>query len=134
MLKANIKVAMLAALALILPFAAGIVHAAETGKPAIAKPPALNKPPELTKPMSDATSGKKKATETPDEQIVPAPTIDTNNDGKPDSWDRDGNGLVDAWDTNNDNKPDLFDENGDGKPDDAKAPSANPEGEGEIRN
>jgi hypothetical protein len=128
MLKANIKVAMLAALALILPFAAGIVHAAETGKPALAKPPAL------TKPMPDASAGKIKATEAPGDQTVPAPTIDSNNDGKPDSWDRDGNGLVDAWDTNNDSKPDLFDENGDGKPDDAKAPPANPEGEGENRN
>jgi hypothetical protein len=113
------RVATLAALALILPFAAGIVHAAETPKP--------------SKPMA-AMKDKAKPKAPADEKSVPPPTIDTNNDGKADGWDRDANGLVDAWDTNSDNKPDLFDDNGDGKPDDSKAPPANPEGEGGIRN
>jgi hypothetical protein len=99
MSKTSHKVATLAVMALILPFAIGIVHAAE---------PAPNT----------------------DKQTSP-PTIDTNNDGKADGWDRDANGLVDAWDTNGDKKPDLFDDNGDGKPDDAKAPSDKMEGEGE---
>lgn len=49
---------------------------------------------------------------------VPPPTIDTNEDGKLDAWDRDGNGIPDAWDVNGDGKPDRFDNNGDGKPDD----------------
>ena len=52
------------------------------------------------------------------EGAVPPPTIDSNEDGKPDAWDRDGNGVPDAWDVNGDGKPDLFDDNGDGKPDD----------------
>jgi hypothetical protein len=121
MSRTNIKVAMLAALALILPFAAGIVHAAQNAKPMAAA-------------GKDAAKDKVVPKEAPTEKSVPAPTIDTNADGKADGWDRDGNGLVDAWDTNNDNKPDLFDDNGDGKPDDAKVPPANTEGEGEIRN
>ena len=44
-------------------------------------------------------------------------TIDTNNDGKADAWDRDSNGTADAWDKNGDGKPDKFDDDGDGKPD-----------------
>lgn len=48
---------------------------------------------------------------------VPAPTIDTNKDGKPDAWDRDSNGSPDAWDKDGDNKPDLLDDDGDGRPD-----------------
>lgn len=52
------------------------------------------------------------------EGAVPPPTIDSNEDGKPDAWDRDGNGVPDAWDVNGDGKPDRFDDNGDGKPDD----------------
>jgi hypothetical protein len=48
---------------------------------------------------------------------LPAPTIDTNHDGKADAWDLDANGTADAWDTNADGKPDAFDKNGDGKPD-----------------
>lgn len=52
---------------------------------------------------------------------TPAPTIDTNGDGKPDAWDRDGNGTADAWDTNADGKPDVYDNDGDGKPDPAGA-------------
>ena len=55
------------------------------------------------------------------EGTVPPPTMDTNEDGKADAWDRDGNGVPDAWDINGDGKPDLFDNDGDGKPDD-KAP------------
>ncbi len=81
-------VAWAAALALILPFAFGTVHAAGPAKPA-ASP----------------------------EAPVPPPTIDSNGDGKPDAWDRDGNNKADAWDTNGDAKPDLFDNDGDGKPD-----------------
>lgn len=84
-------VAWAAALALILPFAFGTVHAAEPAKP---EKPSIG-------------------VETP----VPPPTIDSNGDGKPDSWDRDGNSKADAWDTNGDAKPDLFDNDGDGKPD-----------------
>lgn len=57
---------------------------------------------------------------------TPAATIDSNNDGKPDAWDRDSNGTADAWDTNADGKPDAFDENGDGKPD--RAEPAKPQG------
>lgn len=57
---------------------------------------------------------------------VPPPTMDTNEDGKADAWDRDANGIPDAWDTNNDGKPDLMDNDGDGKPDD-KAAKTKPE-------
>lgn len=92
------------ALLFVIPFAAGLVHAAEPAKP-VPKPA----------PMADRA-----ATPTPDKP--PPPTIDTNNDGKADAWDRDANGMPDAWDTNGDGKPDLLDENGDGKPDDKKAP------------
>lgn len=83
-----------AALALILPFALGTVHAAEPVKPA--RPPASAEVP------------------------VPPPTLDSNGDGKPDAWDRDGNGTADAWDSNGDGKPDQFDNDGDGKPDAAR--------------
>ncbi|MGB5077573.1 MAG: hypothetical protein WBO17_08850 [Sphingorhabdus sp.] len=48
---------------------------------------------------------------------LPPPTIDSNQDGKVDAWDRDANGVTDAWDVNGDNKPDQFDNDGDGKPD-----------------
>lgn len=82
-------VAWMAALALILPFAFGAVHAAEPAKPV---------KPEMEKP-------------------IPPPTIDSNGDGKADAWDRDANGKADAWDSNGDGKPDQFDNDGDGKPD-----------------
>lgn len=52
------------------------------------------------------------------ESSVPPPTIDSNEDGKADAWDRDANGTPDAWDVNGDGKPDKFDDDGDGKPDD----------------
>jgi hypothetical protein len=52
------------------------------------------------------------------EGTVPPPTIDSNEDGRPDAWDRDGNGTPDAWDTDGDGKPDKMDDDGDGKPDD----------------
>ena len=58
------------------------------------------------------------------------PTMDTNEDGKADGWDRDANGVPDAWDVNGDAKPDVFDNDGDGKPDDKAAkpkPEAKPE-------
>ena len=63
------------------------------------------------------------------EEAVPAPTIDSNEDGKADAWDRDGNGTPDAWDVNGDGKPDKFDDDGDGKPDDKamKKKDAKPE-------
>ena len=51
------------------------------------------------------------------ESEIPAPTIDTNGDGKADAWDRSGDGKPDAWDTNGDGRPDLLDDNGDGQPD-----------------
>jgi hypothetical protein len=62
------------------------------------------------------------------EKSVPAPTIDTNGDNKPDAWDRDANGVPDAWDVNGDGQPDQVDDNGDGKPDGAvpAAPAAEP--------
>ncbi|NJM51159.1 MAG: hypothetical protein HC843_10025 [Sphingomonadales bacterium] len=59
-----------------------------------------------------------------DDSAIPPPTIDTNEDGKPDAWDRDANGVPDAWDTNEDGKPDLVDNDGDGRPDDGKTPPA----------
>lgn len=90
------RVANALALSLILPFAAGTVHAAEPSKAA------------------------GQSAETPVEKAVPPPTIDTDKDGKADAWDRDANGIPDAWDVNGDGKPDLFDDNGDGKPDDKK--------------
>jgi hypothetical protein len=98
------QIAAAVALLFVLPFAAGLVHAAEPTKPA-AKPA----------PMAEKT-----AAPAPDKP--PPPTIDTNNDGKADAWDRDANGMPDAWDVNGDGKPDLLDQNGDGKPDDSKAP------------
>jgi hypothetical protein len=58
------------------------------------------------------------------ESTVPAPTIDTNSDGKPDAWDRNGDGKADVWDTDGDGKPDAADDDGDGKPDQAKTPKA----------
>lgn len=48
---------------------------------------------------------------------IPAPTIDTDGDGKMDAWDRSGDGQPDAWDSDGDGQPDLLDGNGDGKPD-----------------
>jgi hypothetical protein len=113
MSKPNNRVATALVLALILPFAFGMVHAADSATP----------------------SANAEKSGVPDgEKTVPPPTIDSNQDGKPDAWDRDANGMADAWDTNGDNKPDLFDDNGDGKPDDgpktegAPAP-AQPEGD-----
>ena len=48
---------------------------------------------------------------------IPAPTIDTDGDGKMDAWDRSGDGQPDAWDSDGDGQPDLLDDDGDGKPD-----------------
>lgn len=62
----------------------------------------------------------------PPEGSVPPPTIDSNEDGRPDAWDRDGNGVPDAWDVNGDGKPDRFDNDGDGKPDDKSAKEMTP--------
>ena len=107
MSKSNNRVAATLALLFVIPFAAGIVHAAEPTKP----------------------TAEKMATSAP-AKPPPPPTIDTNKDGKADAWDRDANGLPDAWDTNGDAKPDLFDDNGDGKPDEGKAPPPPPEDEG----
>lgn len=109
MSKPKYSTANILAFALILPFAAGMVHAedpAETGTETVKVP------------MAD--------------KQVPPPTIDSNKDGKADAWDRDGNGIPDAWDTNGDGKPDLLDNNGDGKPDASKTappPPADPEGQ-----
>jgi hypothetical protein len=107
------KLALFAAVALILPFAVGIVHAAE---PVGAKGKAVAAAPITV------------------EKSLPPPTIDTNKDGKADAWDRDANGLVDAWDTNNDDKPDVFDDNNDGQPDGEKLPPSPPDDAVEPRN
>ena len=48
---------------------------------------------------------------------VPPPTIDTNDDGVMDAWDRDNDGKADVWDTDGDGQPDAVDNDGDGKPD-----------------
>lgn len=48
---------------------------------------------------------------------IPAPTIDSNGDGKADAWDRNGDGKADAWDRDGDGKPDAYDDDGDGQPD-----------------
>ncbi len=69
--------------------------------------------PAMEKPASDKT--------------IPAPTMDTNKDGKSDAWDRDGNGVADTWDVNGDGQPDQVDNNGDGRPDDEKAPAPSSE-------
>jgi hypothetical protein len=61
------------------------------------------------------------------EKAVPPPSLDSNNDGKLDAWDRDANGVADAWDINGDGQPDQVDDNGDGKPDDMKNPAPAPE-------
>jgi hypothetical protein len=52
---------------------------------------------------------------------IPAPTIDTNGDGKPDAWDRNADGKADAWDLDGDGAPDAVDDDGDGKPDVSKS-------------
>lgn len=94
------------ALLFIVPFAAGVVHAAEPAT----KTEVVTA--QKVEPMAD-------------KKLPPPPTIDTNKDGKADAWDRDANGIPDAWDVNDDGKPDLLDNNGDGKPDDGKtAPPA----------
>jgi hypothetical protein len=64
-----------------------------------------------------ATDKMSAAGDTATEKAIPAPTIDTNADGKMDAWDRDANGTPDAWDVNGDGQPDQVDDNGDGKPD-----------------
>ncbi|MGL5839818.1 MAG: hypothetical protein ACRCY3_15100 [Sphingorhabdus sp.] len=92
----NNRVATAFALMLILPFATGMVQAAES-------PKSKSNAEKMAAPASD--------------KPVPPPTIDSNQDGKPDAWDRDANGMADAWDVNDDGKPDLLDDNGDGKPD-----------------
>jgi hypothetical protein len=103
MSKPNNRVATALALIFIMPFAAGVVHAAEPAKTSAEK---VRVPTGQTAP--------------------PPPTIDTDKDGKADAWDRDGNGVPDAWDMNGDGKPDALDNNGDGKPDETKAPPAPP--------
>jgi hypothetical protein len=110
MSKPKNRVATALALIFVIPFAAGMVHAAE--------------------PVKAPDSKEKMAAPAP-AKSPPPPTIDTNKDGKADAWDRDTNGIPDAWDVNGDAKPDLFDDNGDGKPDDGKAPPPPPEGDGQ---
>jgi hypothetical protein len=90
----------LAALALVLPFTIGTAFAASPDAAAAAGP--------------DRSAGAAPSAGSPG----PA-TLDTNNDGKADAWDRDSNGTADAWDKNGDGKPDAFDDDGDGKPDKA---------------
>ena len=114
MSKPKNRVANSLALLFVIPFAAGVVRAAE---------------PEA---KTEAVTAKK-AEPMADKKMPPPPTIDTNKDGKADAWDRDANGIPDAWDVNGDGKPDLLDNNGDGKPDEEKAPSP-PESSGEPDN
>lgn len=102
MSKPKNRVANSLALLFVIPFAAGIVQAAEPE----AKTEVVTQ--KMAKPMVN-------------EKAPPPPTIDTNKDGKADAWDRDANGVPDAWDVNDDGKPDLLDNNGDGKPDEEKA-------------
>ena len=64
---------------------------------------------------------------TPTQTALPAPTIDTNGDGKPDAWDRNGDGKADVWDLDGDGKPDAIDEDGDGKPDPAQPATPSPD-------
>lgn len=86
----------IAALALVLPFAAGTAFA-----------------------QADSATSGVESQATPGRDASSPATLDTNNDGKADAWDRDSNGTADAWDTNSDGKPDKFDDDGDGKPDKA---------------
>jgi hypothetical protein len=48
---------------------------------------------------------------------IPAPTIDSDGDGRMDAWDRSDDGQPDAWDSDGDGQPDLLDNDGDGEPD-----------------
>ena len=70
-----------------------------------------------TAQAQDAPKPAEKMTAPAPEGQVPPPTMDTNEDGKADAWDRDANGVPDAWDTDGDGKPDVMDDDGDGKPD-----------------
>lgn len=115
MSKPKNRVAHAMALLFVVPFAAGVVHAAE--------------PDASTKPVMDKMAEPKTV------KPPPPPTIDTDKDGKADAWDRDANGIPDAWDVNGDGKPDLLDNNGDGKPDEEKQapPPADSSGQPENR-
>ncbi len=84
MLHGNLKVALFSAMALILPFAAGIVHAAE---PASAEKPV---PP----PTIDTNSDGK------------ADGWDRDGNGLVDAWDTNGDNKPDRFDDNGDGKPD----------------------------
>ena len=114
MSKPKNQVANYLALLFVVPFAAGVVHAAA---------------PEAKTEVITA----KKAESMADKKMPPPPTIDTNKDGKADAWDRDANGIPDAWDVNDDGKADLFDNTGDGTPDEQKAPPPESSGEPENR-
>jgi hypothetical protein len=63
----------------------------------------------------------------PAQPTTPAPTIDSNGDGKPDAWDRNGDGRADVWDRDGDGKPDAADDDGDGKPDQDAPPVRSPD-------
>ncbi len=76
--------------------------------------------------LDQATADKMSAPPQVPEKAVPPPSLDSNNDGKLDAWDRDANGVADAWDINGDGQPDQVDDNGDGKPDDLKNPAPAP--------
>ncbi len=92
----------LAALALLVPFAIS---------------PALAQQDNAAAPQESASGGDSQTT--PGRDAASPATLDTNNDGKADAWDRDSNGTPDAWDKDGDGKPDKFDDDGDGKPDNA---------------
>ncbi len=102
-----------------LSFTTALACLALTGTALAAKPTAAAKKPadvdKMSAPKPDASPPDKKM-----EGQVPPPTMDTNEDGKMDAWDRDANGVADAWDVNGDGKPDVMDNDGDGKPDDGK--------------
>jgi hypothetical protein len=107
----------------------GTAHAYSTGdKPAssVEKPNDVDK---MSAPKTQTSPTEKKPLEKKMEGQIPPPTIDSNEDGKLDAWDRDANGVADAWDVNGDGKPDVMDNDGDGRPDEGKSPPPKQEGE-----
>lgn len=84
--------------------------------------------------LASAPSASNAATSDPAAKPNPEPTIDSDDDGKMDAWDRNGDGKPDVWDSDGDGRPDAydmdgdgtpetFDRDGDGKPDNAAPPT-----------
>lgn len=73
-----------------------------------------------TPPQEVTAEPTRQAEPAPGDQEVgdatPAPTLDTDQDGDPDAWDRDGDGRADVWDLDGDGMPDALDKDGDGEP------------------